>query len=106
MKILVAIDGSPNAQATLEALARRMEWFRAAPELTLIYVHPALPYGVAASWVGKGTVQRYYDEESDQALASARALLDVVATKVSPSDESAASMPSTSLSPRIDATTT
>jgi nucleotide-binding universal stress UspA family protein len=76
MKILVAIDGSPRAHATLESLVKRIDWFRERPTITLIYVHPPLPYGVAASWVGKDTVQRYYDEESDQVFAAARAFLD------------------------------
>jgi nucleotide-binding universal stress UspA family protein len=76
MKILVAIDGSPHAQATLESLAARLQWFRDTPSITLMYVHPPLPYGIAAKWVGKHTVETYYDEESDQALAGARACLD------------------------------
>ena len=76
MKILVAIDGSPQCQTMLEAFARRLDWFRDKPGVTLMYVHPALPYGAAASWVGKDTVQRYYDDEADQALACARKFLD------------------------------
>jgi nucleotide-binding universal stress UspA family protein len=76
MKILVAVDGSPHAQATLESLHRRLEWFREPPALTLMYVHLPLPYGAAARWVGKETVQRYYDDEAAQALAAARAYLD------------------------------
>jgi nucleotide-binding universal stress UspA family protein len=76
MKILVAIDGSPHAHATLEALVRRLGWFREQPSVTLLFVHPPLPYGLAANWVGKVNVQRYYDEESDQVLAGARAFLD------------------------------
>jgi nucleotide-binding universal stress UspA family protein len=76
MKILVAVDGSAHAQATLEALHRRLDWFRERPAIALLYVHPALPYGAAARWVGKDTVQRYYDDESAQALASSRAYLD------------------------------
>lgn len=76
MKILVANDGSPQAQATLEALCERLDWFHEAPTITLLYVHPPLPYGAAASWVGKQTVQSYYDDEAKQALLAARAFLD------------------------------
>ena len=72
MKILFAVDGSTRALAALETLVGTLAHFREPPALTLIHVHPALPYGAAATWVGKDTVQRYYDEESDAALAGAR----------------------------------
>ena len=71
MKILFAVDGSARALAALETLVANFVHFREAPRITLIYVHPALPYGAAATWVGKDAVQRYYDDESDAALASA-----------------------------------
>ena len=76
MKILVAIDGSPAAQRTLETLVQRLTWFREKPAITLLYVQPPLPHGAAASWVGREQVQRFYDDESDQALAGARTFLD------------------------------
>jgi len=76
MKILVAIDGSSHADATLEALVKRLAWFRDKPAITLLYVHLPLPQGAAASWVGKSTVQRYYDDECEQALAGARKFLE------------------------------
>jgi len=76
MKILVAIDGSAPSLATLEHLVRCLSWFRETPEVTLVYVHPAIPYKRAAAWAGKEAVHRYYEEESDEALAGARALLD------------------------------
>jgi nucleotide-binding universal stress UspA family protein len=72
MKILFAVDGSARALAALESLVANFAHFREVPRLTLIHVHPAVPYGAAATWVGKETVQRYYDEESDAALSSAR----------------------------------
>jgi len=75
MKILVAIDGSPQALAALEALIGKFEFFRSTPKVTLIHVHPPIPYKAAAAWVGKEAVHRYYDEESDAALASAREAL-------------------------------
>jgi nucleotide-binding universal stress UspA family protein len=76
MKILAAIDGSPHAHATLEALVQRLSWFRDKPGITLLYVHLPLPHGAAASWVGKTTIQRYYDDECEQVLADARKSLD------------------------------
>lgn len=76
MKILVATDGSSHAHATLEALARRLDWFRDKPAITLLYVHLPVPHGAAAAWVGKTTIQRYYDEEAEEVLSKARKFLD------------------------------
>ncbi len=76
MKILVAVDGSARSLAMLEHLVRRFAWFRESPRITLVYVHRALPYKRAVAWAGKEAVHRYYEEESDEALAGARALLD------------------------------
>ena len=72
MKILVAIDGSTQALAALEKLVGKFGYFREIPRLTLIHVHPAIPYKAAAAWAGKEVVARYYAEEADAALATAR----------------------------------
>jgi nucleotide-binding universal stress UspA family protein len=71
MKILFAVDGSAQALAALETLVEKFGYFRETPKLTLIHVHPPVPYKAAAAWVGKETVQGYYDDESDAALAGA-----------------------------------
>jgi nucleotide-binding universal stress UspA family protein len=77
MKILVAVDGSAHALATVEGLVKRREWFRPPVEITLFYAHPQLPYkSAAAEWAGKEAVEGYYAEDSDAALAGARAALD------------------------------
>jgi nucleotide-binding universal stress UspA family protein len=68
VKILFATDGSPHAFAALSTMLDRLEWFRPPVELTLINVHFPIPYKGAASWVGKETLERYYDEEGDAAL--------------------------------------
>ena len=75
MKILFAVDGSPQSLAALESLVAKFGYFRETPLLTLIHVHLPVPYKAAAKWVGKETIQRYYDEESDAAQAGARAAL-------------------------------
>ena len=75
MKILIATDGSPHALAAAESLASRVSWFRSPPEIELVTVHPAIPYGRAAAWAGKETVEKYYAEESDAALKPAADLL-------------------------------
>ena len=76
MKILVAIDGSPQSLATVAALADRLTWFRDSPALSLIHAHLPIPYKAATSWVGHAAVAKYYDEESEAALAGAKELLE------------------------------
>jgi nucleotide-binding universal stress UspA family protein len=75
MKILFAVDGSPQSLAALETLVKSFAHFRETPSLTLLCVHPPVPYRAAAAVAGQGTVQRYYDEENAAALAGARELL-------------------------------
>lgn len=76
MKILFCADGSPASLAALEALLARYDWFRDPPTLTLVHVHPPIPYGMAARVVGKRTVEEHYAEESAAALAPCRQALD------------------------------
>jgi nucleotide-binding universal stress UspA family protein len=76
MKILFATDGSPAALAALESLLRHESWFAARPEITLVHVHAPIPYGMAAGWVGRKTMNEFYAEESAKALQPARDALD------------------------------
>ena len=76
MKILVAIDGSPRASAALASLIDRLSWFRDVAELGLVFTHLPLPYKRAVAWAGKDAVQRYYDEETEEAVAPARRVLE------------------------------
>src|SRR4051794_10112134 len=68
MKILFATDGSAIALSALKSLIERFDWFRGPIELMLVTVHPSLPYRRAASWAGKDSIAKYYEEESDAAL--------------------------------------
>jgi nucleotide-binding universal stress UspA family protein len=76
MKLLLAVDGSSPSLAAVEALADRLRWFCDPTELTLLHVHPAIPYKAAAAWAGRDAVASYYDEESDAALSGPRAALE------------------------------
>lgn len=76
MKILFATDGSASALTALESLLRHEDWFAARPDITLVHVHPPIPYGMAARVVGKRTVEEHYAEESSAALAPCRQALD------------------------------
>ena len=68
MKIMFATDGSAIALSALKNLLDRFDWFRGPVDLTLVTVHPALPYRRAAAWAGKDAIAKYYEEESDAAL--------------------------------------
>jgi nucleotide-binding universal stress UspA family protein len=68
MKILFAVDGSDRALAALDLLIARLDWFKDRPSITLVNVHPPLPYAGAAAWAGRENVQKYYEEESQKAL--------------------------------------
>jgi len=76
MKLLFPSDGSKPSIDALQALLARYDWFRDPPALTLLHVHPPIPYGMAARWVGKHTIDEHYAEESAAALAPSRQLLD------------------------------
>ena len=75
MKILFAVDGSDHSTVALERLVAHVSWFREAPSITLVYVHPAIPYGGATAWAGRETVQKYYDEGSQDVLQPAKSQL-------------------------------
>jgi len=68
MKILFATDGSAHALAALKTLIEHLDWFRDHVDLTVINVHPPLPYRRAAEWAGKDAITRYYEEETAAAL--------------------------------------
>ena len=77
MKILLAVDGSEHALAAVKCVIDHADWYRAKPEIELVTVHlpvPQLP-GLGTA-VGKTQIQRYYQEEGEQALAEAKKLLD------------------------------
>jgi len=76
MRILFPTDGS---QASIEALRRflpRLSWFAPPVDLAILNVHATVPYARAAAWAGKEALHRYYEEESNAALAPIAAALD------------------------------
>jgi len=94
MKILLAVDGSDRSTAALDLLVAHVSWFREAPTVTLVHVHPPIPYPGAAARAGREAVQRSYDEESQKVLEPARARLvskgiepDAVALVGDPAEE-------------------
>jgi nucleotide-binding universal stress UspA family protein len=79
MRILFAVDGSKFTERAAHYLAEHFNWFSGAPELHLLHVEPHIPRGLhlaqADEFVGKGTIARYYKEESEAALAPAERIL-------------------------------
>ena len=77
MKILVAVDGSRPSLKAVQLLVEHSDWYRSPPEVELVTVHlpvPQLPRMGAA--VGKAQIEKYYREEGEAMLASARRQLD------------------------------
>lgn len=68
MKILCAVDGSEYSYKAMDFICSKFDWFRQAPELHLLYVHPAVPIGRATAVLGKAAIENYYKEESEDVL--------------------------------------
>jgi len=77
MKILLAVDGSAHSLTAVKSVIDHADWYRAKPEIELVNVHLPLPQipGLGTT-VGKTQIQRYYQEEGEQALAEAKKLLE------------------------------
>ena len=75
MKLLIAIDGSESALRALGYVFDHKNFFSANPELVLINVHLPIPSPRAKAYLGSDAFAQYYKEESEEALAPARALL-------------------------------
>jgi len=76
MKILLPADGSDCALRAVEQLIVHSAWFREAPEIHLLHVHPAIPIGRVQAHLGKEALHAYYLEEGQQQLLVAQAVLD------------------------------
>lgn len=68
MKILCAVDGSEYSYRAMDFICSKFDWFKQAPELHLLYVHPAVPIGRATAVLGKAAIENYYKEESEDVL--------------------------------------
>ena len=85
MKILLAVDGSVHSLDAVKCVVDHADWYREKPQVELLTVHrpvPKLPrMGVA---VGKTQIERYYQEEGEQALAEAKKLLERAGLRYEP----------------------
>ena len=77
MKILLAVDGSTHSNKATETLIKHAVLYKDAPEVFLLYVHLPVPklHGMS-SVVSREMINRYYEEESEEALATSKRLLD------------------------------
>lgn len=80
MKILVAADGSKFTRQAIKYLTDHFKMFGPHPEIDILHVRPPLP-GRAAAALGRNVVQRYYDDETNKALAAARRVLTKAGVK-------------------------
>ena len=77
MKILLAVDGSKTSDAAVKCLVEHAGWYKEKPRIELVTVHmpvPSLP-GMGAA-VSKSQIQRYYEEEGEARMVSAKKALD------------------------------
>ena len=85
MKILLAVDGSAHSLDAVKCVIDHADWYREKPQVELVTVHrpvPKLPrMGIA---VGKAQIERYYQEEGEQALAEAKKLLERAGLRYEP----------------------
>lgn len=76
-KILIAVDGSDTSHRAAERLVKMIAWLKAPPEVHVLTVHLAVPYGGRiGAVIGKEQLQKYYAEEEAEAMKDACAVLD------------------------------
>lgn len=76
-RILVAVDGSSHSAKVARAVIQQVSAYKQPPELHLAYVHLPVPtMGGLIKPIGHEALQRYYREEGEDALRSAKKLFD------------------------------
>jgi len=84
MKILLAVDGSKHSLAAVEGLIEHVGWYREKPAIELVTVHLPLPAVGGLRSVSKAQVQKYYEDEGQEALAAAKKRLDAARLPYTP----------------------
>ena len=77
MKILLAADGSTHSNKATETLIKHAALYKDVPKVFLLYVHLPVPklHGMSKV-VSQEMINRYYQEESEEALATSKRLLE------------------------------
>ena len=81
MKLLLAADGSEYTRKAAAYVAKHRGWLKEPPEVFVHTVHPPVPYAAAASVVGKGAIDDYYEKECQANLHVACRELDSAGVK-------------------------
>jgi nucleotide-binding universal stress UspA family protein len=74
VKILLATDGSNHARKAVDYVIKHSAMLGKEPDLTLVHVQARLPNRAAAA-LSRAAVDRYYQDQSERALAPARRML-------------------------------
>lgn len=75
MRILLAVDGSGFSRKAATWLATHISNLRGRQHVTVVNVHPPVPYRGASSVLGREAVERYHREECEASLRPAEAIL-------------------------------
>jgi nucleotide-binding universal stress UspA family protein len=76
MKILIPVDGSPNAERAVDYVIANVAKLKAVPEICLLNVQWKLAAGNVKLFIAQETINDYYREQGAEALQQARAKLD------------------------------
>ena len=82
LKILLAVDGSESAVRAARKLIETAGWYKEPPTVELVAVHLPVPLvGFSDVVVSREMTERYYREEGETMLATARQLFDAAGIK-------------------------
>jgi nucleotide-binding universal stress UspA family protein len=86
LKILLATDGSESAVRATRTLIETAAWYNEPPQVELVTVHLPVPPigGLSGVVLTPQMIERYYQEEGEQALRASRQLLAAAGIKCTP----------------------
>ncbi|MBX9903946.1 MAG: universal stress protein [Burkholderiales bacterium] len=83
-KLLVAVDGSDNSARVIDFLIRESALYKAPIELHLLNAQMTLGGVNVKMFINSDSLKKYYKEEGEKALASARRQLDAAKVPYTP----------------------
>lgn len=76
MKVLIPVDGSPSSLHAVEHVIASQAWLKEQPEVHLLNVQWKLATGNVKLFISQETINDYYREQGEAAMAAARDKLD------------------------------